>query len=165
MRTCAGAPGEGAGTTLELERFMPYRLSVLSGRISRALAREYQTGFDLTIPEWRVMVVLGRLQPLSAGAVAARTEMDKVKVSRAVAAMERKGLLHRTPDPKDQRAMRLALTSSGMAVYADLARFALDWEARLLDCLGQRARVAFGRALTRLSDRLDRLETEALEQP
>ncbi|HEY6940450.1 helix-turn-helix domain-containing protein, partial [Dokdonella sp.] len=71
---------------LELERFLPYRLSILSNRVSQAIAREYQDRFDLSMTEWRVMAVLARYDGhgLSASEVAARTEMDKVAVSRAL---------------------------------------------------------------------------------
>ena len=40
--------------TLELDRFLPYRLSVLSNTVSTAIAGAYQQRFGLTIPEWRV---------------------------------------------------------------------------------------------------------------
>ena len=72
---------------LELERFLPYRLSILSNRVSQAIARDYQSRFDLSMTEWRVMAVLARFDGdgLSASEVAARTEMDKVAVSRALA--------------------------------------------------------------------------------
>ena len=78
------------GAALDLAAFLPYRLSVLANTISRSFARLYAARFDLTIPEWRVMAVLGAYAPLSAGDVAARTAMDKVGVSRAVARMSRK---------------------------------------------------------------------------
>ena len=91
---------------LELERFLPYRLSILSNRISQAIAREYQSRFDLSMTEWRVMAVLARFDSdgLSASEVAARTEMDKVAVSRALArlvAARREGrrMLYRLHDP------------------------------------------------------------------
>jgi len=45
---------------LELERFLPYRLSILSNRVSQQIAREYQDRFDLSMTEWRVMAVLAR---------------------------------------------------------------------------------------------------------
>ena len=69
---------------LDLETFLPYRLSVLSNRISNAIARVYAKRFGLSIPEWRLIAVLGRFGPLSANGVAFRTFMDKVRVSRAV---------------------------------------------------------------------------------
>ena len=45
---------------LELDRFLPYRLSVLSNRISQDIARLYVERFGLGITEWRVLAVLGR---------------------------------------------------------------------------------------------------------
>src|SRR5438445_5347964 len=83
----AMAPSEmpAGPAELELERFLPYRLSVLTNRISTAIARVYVRRFGLTVPEWRVMAVLGRFGEMPANAVCERTAMDKVRVSRAVA--------------------------------------------------------------------------------
>lgn len=160
--TPTGSGGEAAVLELELERFLPYRLSVLSKRISTALAREYEERFGISLPQWRVMAVIGRHDLLSAGEVAGRTQMDKVKVSRAIAAMERKGLLHRTVDPKDLRVVRLHLTPAGVAISGRIAALALDWERRLVEGLDPRTRAGFERAIQFLNQRLDLLTaTEA----
>ena len=74
---------------LNLEHFLPYRLSVLSNRVSADIARFYQNRFGLSVTEWRAMAVLGRFPGISAMEVAERTAMDKVAVSRAVNAMPR----------------------------------------------------------------------------
>ncbi|MCR6644506.1 MAG: MarR family winged helix-turn-helix transcriptional regulator [Terricaulis sp.] len=76
---------------LVLEQFLPYRLSILSNRVSRAIAARYAKAFDLTIPEWRIIAVLGRSPGLSAKDIAEATEMDKVAVSRAVARLSAAG--------------------------------------------------------------------------
>src|SRR3546814_9508084 len=73
---------------LTLERFLPYRLSVITNRISGALSRHYAARFGISIPEWRVIANLGRYPGLSANQVAERSAMDKVTVSRAVARSE-----------------------------------------------------------------------------
>ena len=78
----------------DLDRLFSYRLSVLSNRISGAISREYHRRFGLAITEWRVMAVLGRFPGLSAGEVAARTAMDKVAVSRAVARLLERALIY-----------------------------------------------------------------------
>ena len=57
---------------LDLDSFLPYRLSVLSNRLSSAIAREYSQRFDLGVTEWRVMAILGRTPDLSANQVAQR---------------------------------------------------------------------------------------------
>ena len=52
-------------TPLDLEHFLPYRLSVLSNTISAAIARDYGERFGLAVTEWRVLAVLGRSDGLS----------------------------------------------------------------------------------------------------
>ena len=45
---------------LNLKEFLPYRLSIVTNRISASFARLYSEKFNLSIPEWRVMAVLGQ---------------------------------------------------------------------------------------------------------
>lgn len=166
LQDARGSLPPAPGTALlELDRFMPYKLAVLSSRISEALARAYRAQFGVSIPEWRVLAVLGREQPLSAGEVAARTRMDKVKVSRAVATMERKGLLHRKTDPQDQRIARLALTAEGRASCRGIAALAQLFEQDLLAGLAPASRGELDRALDGMSRHLDRLEGDAACPP
>lgn len=120
---------------LALERFLPYRLSVITNRISGALSRHYATRFGISIPEWRVIANLGRYPGLSANQVAERSAMDKVTVSRAVAGLERKGLLERVRDGDDKRRSRLTLSARGTDVYAEIAPLALGFERDLLTAL------------------------------
>lgn len=142
---------------LELEHFLPYRLSVLSNRISRAIAAGYRERFGLSVTEWRVMAVLGRAAGLSASEVAQRTAMDKVAVSRAVATLLERDLLERRMADDDRRRSVLALSSRGRSVYGEVAPMALAFEARLLDGVSQAERDG----LFALLDRLDALELEA----
>ena len=100
----------------DLEDFLPYRLSVVTNRVSQAFASRYEAAWGLTIPEWRVLAVVGAFAPLSAAAVCERTAMDKVKVSRAVARLVRRGLLTRRRDAGDHRVRLLALGDEGRRV-------------------------------------------------
>lgn len=129
-------------TVLELDRFLPYRLSVLSNRISADIARLYQDRFGLSVTEWRVMAVLGRFPELSAGEVAERTAMDKVAVSRAVSSLLERHLLTRDTHDDDRRRSVLALSPAGYQVYDEVAPLALDYERRLLDTLDGEQRQA-----------------------
>ena len=80
----------------------------------------------LSIPEWRVMAVLAANPGLSAAEVTARTAMDKVAVSRAVATLLAAGRLQRTTAPADRRRTHLALTPAGTRVYAQVVPMALN---------------------------------------
>jgi DNA-binding MarR family transcriptional regulator len=123
---------------IELERFLPYRLSVLTNVVSGAIAAEYQQRFGLGIPEWRVIAVLARHPGLSAAEVAACTRMDAVAVSRAVTRLSRAGRLRRSVSPEDRRRSVLRLSSAGQSVYRRIAPLALAYERDLLACLDAR---------------------------
>lgn len=142
----------GSGASLELEAFLPYRLSVLSNTVSSRIARTYSERFGLTIPQWRILAVLGRHGGLTANDVAERTAMDKVMVSRAVAALLKSGRLVRRPHPDDGRAASLALSPKGRAIYDEIVPLALGIEARLLEFLSEADARALDRALSKLSE-------------
>ena len=142
--------------TLDLETFLPYRLSIVSNRISQAIARIYGERFDLSVTEWRVMAVLGPSPGLSANEVAERTAMDKVAVSRALARLVDAGRVIRSIADDDRRRSVLRLSASGRRIYAQVVPLALDLERQLLACLEPRERDQFARLL----DKLDRAITE-----
>ena len=142
-----------AADALVLERFLPYRLSVLMLRISNAIARSYERRFRLSVPEWRVMAVLGRFGPLSANGVAEKTQMDKVRVSRAVARLLAAGRVSRRTDRMDRRRSILALTAVGEAIHREIVPHAERVEARLLAGLDAAERAALNRLLAKLEAR------------
>jgi len=117
---------------LILEDFLPYRLSILSNTVSSTIARVYDKRFGLTIPEWRVIAVLGRFPGLSAVEVAERTLMDKVAVSRAVTKLLRRGRLDREFADADKRRSILNLSEEGWRVHNEIAPLALRFERDLL---------------------------------
>ncbi len=142
-----------ASAILDLEHFLPYRLSVLSNTVSTALAGAYARRFGLSIPQWRVIAVLARTPGLSAAAVAERTAMDKVAVSRAVAGLARSGRVRRTLAQSDRRRSVLTLTARGREVYMRIVPHALEYERRLLAELAPSEQSLFTTVLTRLQKR------------
>lgn len=138
---------------LDLDHFMPYRLSVLSNRVSSAIANEYSERFDLTIPEWRVMAVLGGTPGLSAREVAERTAMDKVQVSRAVARLLHAKRIQRAQDNLDGRVTRLRLSSRGRTIYDQIVPLALHLEEEFLAALSAAERKAFDQLMAKLAAR------------
>lgn len=142
---------------LDLDNFLPYRLSVLTNRVSSAIARQYSERFNLSVPEWRVMAVLGSDAGLSAREVAARTAMDKVQVSRAVASLMRARRVQRQVDAEDGRITRLSLTERGRAIYDEIVPLALHLEGVLLGSLSLEERHALDRLIGKLTKQIDLL--------
>lgn len=146
-----------AKTGLHLEKFLPYRLSVVTNRISGALSRHYADRFGIGIPEWRVIANLGRHPGITANDVVERSAMDKVTVSRAVAALEEKGLLAREKDAGDKRKSRLTLSEKGAKVYAEIAPLALGFERDLLTALSTDEAAQLERIIDKLNAKMDSL--------
>jgi DNA-binding MarR family transcriptional regulator len=139
-----------AHAPLELERFLPYRLSILSNTVSQSIAAEYQDRFELSMTEWRVMAVLGRFAELSAREVAERTAMDKVAVSRAVARLVEAGRVDRSTHGGDKRRSVLKLSEAGWAIHDEVAPMARAHERELLAKLDEGERVQLNRILDKL---------------
>ncbi|MER9964259.1 MarR family transcriptional regulator [Mesorhizobium sp. M0045] len=127
---------------LELESFLPYRLYRLADAVSREFSRVYKDRHGLTRPEWRTLAGLGQHGTMTAMALGEQSAMHKTKVSRAVAELERRRWLSRTPDVKDRRVEHLALTKAGVAAYREMVPLAKEFERELLARLSPAERVA-----------------------
>ncbi|MGB5331058.1 MAG: MarR family transcriptional regulator [Woeseiaceae bacterium] len=125
------------GKELILENFLPYRLSILSNTVSTRISQAYETQFGLSIPEWRVIAILGRFPGLSAVEVAERTLMDKVAVSRAVTKLVKSGRIDRKFADADRRRSILNLSEEGRRVHNEIAPLALQFERDLLEGLSE----------------------------
>ncbi len=138
---------DGEGPGLDLDRFLPYQVSVLAARLSAALSRVYAERFGISIAEWRVIAHLSQHRKVSVREVQARVAMDKSKVSRAAARLEAAGLVEKRVNTADRRLVELSLTRRGRRLYGEIAPLALAFEADLLAGLPA-AEVAAFRAAT-----------------
>jgi DNA-binding MarR family transcriptional regulator len=154
-----------ASPLIELERFLPYRLSVLANVVGTAIAAAYEERFGLSIPEWRVIAVLSRYPGLSAREVAQKTRMDAVAVSRAVNRLLNAGRLRRAIAPDDRRRSVLQVSEAGAAVYREVAPLALAFERSLLESLSPAESAQFDRLLGVLTERAERLSATLRTEP
>ncbi|WP_226660969.1 MarR family winged helix-turn-helix transcriptional regulator [Microbulbifer aggregans] len=138
---------------LRLEKFLPYRLSVLSNRVSNAIAQAYGERFDLTIPAWRVMAILGRFPNLSAADLVEQTAMDKVAISRAVSILLRNDYITRSEDLSDRRRQVLNLSELGRDVYERIVPLAQQYENDLMGSLSDDERRQLDSIIEKLMSR------------
>jgi DNA-binding MarR family transcriptional regulator len=144
------APATAEHAPLQLEHFLPYRLSILSNTISQTIADDYQRRYDISVTEWRVMAVLARFHGLSAREVAERTAMDKVAVSRALSRLVEAGRVNRSIHDSDKRRSVLSLTEAGWTVHDEVAPMARAREREVLARLDAEERVWLERILDKL---------------
>ena len=114
---------------------------VVVDSVDRAITR-HENGSDnerrtdkrvsLSIPEWGIIAILGRVPGLSAVEVADKTLMDKVAVSRAVTKLIKSGRLDRQFADGDRRRSILNLSAEGRRVHDEIAPLAMQFERDLL---------------------------------
>ncbi|CAN7523971.1 MarR family transcriptional regulator [Mesorhizobium amorphae] len=139
---------------LELESFLPYRLYRLADAVSGEFSKIYKDRHGLTRPEWRTLAGLGQHGAMTAKALGEQSAMHKTKVSRAVAELERRRWLTRTPDENDRRVEHLTLTKAGLAAYREMVPLAKAFEGELLARLGAEERAAIVRGVAALEAQL-----------
>ena len=144
-----------------LEDFLPYKLVIVTDGVSRIFAGNFLESFNLTIPEWRILAVVAEQGTLSPTATAARTAMDKVKVSRAAQSLAAKGLLRQSADPSDGRGRLLRLTRKGNTTHAAIVPLATRLESTLFDDLSRADMAALNRVLTKIATRVEMIGASA----
>ena len=142
-------------TDFHLSAFLPYRLAVLSERVSRRLSVVYDRSHGLNVAEWRVLVHLSRCGAVSVRDIHDCVNLEKPRVSRAVGRLERDGLVTKTGTDDDGRLVAISLTAAGQAVLADILPRARSFEQTLRDAVSPDDLETFFRVMERWHATLD----------
>jgi|TARA_B110000967_G_C18836923_1_gene537256 DNA-binding MarR family transcriptional regulator len=142
---------------LTLERYLPYRLSILSNRVSSMIAETYSDKFALSVTEWRIMAVLGEYPDVSADEVSSKTQIEKSILSRAINKLLSRHLVAREFDPSDKRRSMLNLTETGLSVYEEIVPVAYEMETELLACFNKEEQEQLSKLVDRLYDHAGKL--------
>ena len=78
-----------------------YRIAFLTNFWREPLLRRMEREFGLIRPEWTVLICLVYRDGLNSRDICEVTEQPSNSISRGVAALEEKGLIHRRPDPQE----------------------------------------------------------------
>jgi DNA-binding MarR family transcriptional regulator len=153
-----------ASASLKLADYMPYRLSVAAHAVSTLIGAGYEARFQLPIPQWRVLAIVAEKLVMRQQDLVSQSTMDKQTVSRAVRALQRRGMLQRLADRNDGRAYVLRLSVRGQRLYARVSPLAVAYERQLLRALPRNARAATLRALRQLQQVAQSLHAAQFKQ-
>lgn len=146
-----------------LGQFLPYLLSITANTVSGRLSQEYRARFGLTVPEWRVLAVLGDSGPRTQRQLCRMTIMDKVAVNRACKELERRALARRQPNEDDGRSHHLELTDEGREVHTAIMPLALELERRLFASFAEEEVATFREMLARIREQVEDLNVEDID--
>ena len=106
----------------------------------------------INLRDYIVLTALGGSEAMSQLALSEALGLDKTTMTLELDRLEKKGLIVRTPDPKDRRARIPEVTASGRAVQAKVAAAWSDVEATLLSGINIREQRSLRLMLCQLID-------------
>lgn len=124
MQNAKSRPGGALPESPRKQRFVfgpsqiPYRILLLSKMIDRVTAQHVRDTAQLSLAQWRVLTHVEMMGKCSAAEVASVAYSDRAEVSRAIAALEERGLIRRETNPRNRKSSLVSLTAEGIAVHA-----------------------------------------------
>ncbi|MGI5326807.1 MarR family winged helix-turn-helix transcriptional regulator [Actinomadura nitritigenes] len=128
------------------------QIAELVKRVAAQLESAIEPLYDdapLTAPEVDLLIPLRHMeQPVIARRIAEHRHMSRAGISKALAKLEKRGFIERTPSPADRRASLISVTEAGKAAVDALFPRQVAIESRLVAALGaDRERVVEALAL------------------
>jgi DNA-binding MarR family transcriptional regulator len=125
-RAAAGADA------LPIDSSLFFKLVRVVNLTARPFVETLSKAHQVSLNEWRVMVVLASHPGVSARDLAEFTGLDKMSISRAVAALNRHDRLIKQLDAGDARRTLLWLNHAGMQLFRTIGTLAKARESQLL---------------------------------
>ncbi len=132
-----------------LEGFAPYLMNRIMGDYNESLRAE-MAALGLSTPMMRALAVLSVMDAVQPGRLAVYTVVEQSTLSRALATLERNGLVAREPDPADSRAALLRLTEAGRAAFETLWPRMAESHGRMFAGVDEAERAAFVATLRKI---------------
>ena len=148
------------GAILDLERYLPYRLSILSNKVSSLVAKAYKDKFAISVTEWRIMAVLGEYPGVSADEVSAKTQIEKSLISRAISKLLNRNFIERSISKEDKSSSELQLSTTGYHVYNEIVPISYAYEDALLTCLSKEEHAHLSQIIDKLYSHANNLDFE-----
>ena len=131
MKAPAKAAAEPLAEHSDYQRRVAFLLGAVSNLIAAGGSRLYRQAFNLGLGEGRLLYVLGYERDLTAARASQIMGIDKGATSRALAVLERRGLVTVTVDSADARQRVIELTAAGRQLRDRLMTVLLEREKRL----------------------------------
>jgi DNA-binding MarR family transcriptional regulator len=145
-----------SGKSLHIGHFLTFQLIRLANAAKANVTRKYLADFGLSVPEWRLLAMTIRFQPVRFSELVANSSIDKGQASRTLQVLTRRGLIAtRAVGGGARRAgdgapVILTVTAKGRKLYATLLPVAQRNQARLLRLLTREERKMLWAVLNKL---------------
>jgi DNA-binding MarR family transcriptional regulator len=129
---------------------VPYLIGAISNLLSSGASRLYRGMFGIGLAEWRLMWVMNHESPLTVQRASQIMGIDKGATSRALAGLDRRGLVLITVDGEDSRRRLIELSEAGKTLRDQMMVVSRERERRLTAAFSEEELAAFRVLLKRL---------------
>jgi DNA-binding MarR family transcriptional regulator len=130
------------GRTLHIGQFVTFQLIRLANAAKANVTRKYLVDFGLSVPEWRLLAMAIRFEPVRFAELVAKSSIDKGQASRTLQMLTERGLIVAQTLGGSARRTRdsgapviLTVPPKGRRLYETLLPVAQRNQARLLHLL------------------------------
>ncbi|GIH29817.1 MarR family transcriptional regulator [Acrocarpospora phusangensis] len=127
-------------------------LRVSLARLNRRL-RKQGTGHSLTPTQLATLAAVERHTAMTPGELAEHEKVQPPSMTRVIANLEERGLLARTPHPRDRRQVSISVTPEGAALLKEERRLKEAWLVQRLKDLSPEERATL-RAVAPILEKL-----------
>ncbi len=125
------------------------------GKVLRRIQAYYQqrlAPFELTAPQFFVLVALCNEDGVSFSELAEKVAVDASTLTGIIDRMERNSFVERRPDPEDRRVIRIFLTSKAEEIAPQVMPFANQLDANIGSFFPEEQFEIFERVLAQLAE-------------
>ena len=101
----------------QVDDFIILGVRAFASKVQRAMVRDVLKKENLPVLEWQLLFSVARFGSCHLAYITRRTSIDPAHGSRAVTALEAKGLISRCDDPNNRRRKLLSLTDDGVELF------------------------------------------------
>lgn len=116
---------------VDVTQNLSFRIIQLASTLGRSAANAIPDATGMSVPQWRVISVIGSRPGISFRALVQILEIDKGWISRTLAKLQDDGLVIATADPADKRQFTLELTAKGRELHHQGSRVSRLRQKRL----------------------------------
>ena len=134
-------------------------------RITRAIdlrSRTLLQDYGLTVPQLATLKAISQLEPVPAGRIAVEIYLGQPTVTGILTRLERRGLIQRSRDEHDRRAVNTRLTEDGKRVLENAPSLLQDQFEGELSKLKEWEQTQVLATLQRIADMMDATRIEAI---
>lgn len=93
--------------------------------------------YDVTPVQYGILACLWQHDGQAPSQIAANLNLDSSTITGILDRMENKGLLRRTPDPNDRRALKVVLTEAGSALQVPIDKIIDEANEEVMESLSE----------------------------